>query len=52
MTIFALIFINIITYKKRSQKKLTFGPRRGPRLMPRAKHLHLSEHLIKDFFSF
>ena len=34
MEIIVKIFINIITYKKRFQPNLTFGPRQGSRLVP------------------
>ena len=51
MAIFVQIFINIITYKKRFQKNLTFGPRQGYRLVLRAIHLHLCERQI-IFFPF
>ena len=40
MKIFVYICINIITYKKRFQKNLTFGPRQGPRPLP----FHLYKH--------
>ena len=52
MEILVQICINIITYKKRSQKNFTFGPRQGPRPLPWAMHLHLYKHEIEDFFPF